>query len=71
MTMPVGEYSSRVSVVMIFFNEEKFISEAVESVLAQTYQNWELLLVDDGSTDGTMHFQGCDDPKLSIVVYND
>lgn len=40
-----------VSVIMIFLNEEKFIEEAIESVFAQTYDNWELLLVDDGSSD--------------------
>lgn len=40
-----------VSVIMIFLNEERFISEAIESVLAQSYRDWELLLVDDGSTD--------------------
>lgn len=36
---------------MIFLNGEKFIQDAIASVLAQTYDNWELLLVDDGSTD--------------------
>jgi glycosyltransferase involved in cell wall biosynthesis len=40
-----------VSVVMIFLNAERFIQEAIESVFAQTYNAWELLLVDDGSTD--------------------
>ena len=40
-----------VSVITIFLNEEKFIQEAIDSVFAQTYDHWELLLVDDGSTD--------------------
>src|SRR5215813_4804398 len=42
-----------VSVIIIFLNEEKFIREAIESVSAQTYDNWELLLVDDGSSDAS------------------
>jgi glycosyltransferase involved in cell wall biosynthesis len=42
-----------VSVITIFLDEERFLAEAVESVLAQTYEAWELLLVDDGSTDGS------------------
>lgn len=40
-----------VSVNTIFFNEERFLGEAIESVLAQTYADWELLPCDDGSTD--------------------
>jgi len=42
-----------VSVIIIFFNAEKFFDEAIASVFAQTYPNWELLLVDDGSTDNS------------------
>ena len=42
-----------VSVIVIFLNAARFLSEAVESVFAQTYGSWELLLVDDGSTDGS------------------
>jgi glycosyltransferase involved in cell wall biosynthesis len=40
-----------VSVITTFLNGERFIREAIESVFAQTYTNWELILVDDGSTD--------------------
>jgi glycosyltransferase involved in cell wall biosynthesis len=40
-----------VSVVLIFLNEERFIEEAVLSVCNQTMTDWELILVDDGSTD--------------------
>jgi glycosyltransferase involved in cell wall biosynthesis len=42
-----------VSVITIFLNGEKFIEEAIRSVLAQTYSNWELILVDDGSSDAS------------------
>jgi glycosyltransferase involved in cell wall biosynthesis len=40
-----------VSVVLIFLNEEQFLEEAVQSVRDQTLTDWELVLVDDGSTD--------------------
>jgi glycosyltransferase involved in cell wall biosynthesis len=43
----------RVSIVTPFLNAVRFIEESIESVLAQTYDGWELLLVDDGSTDGS------------------
>ena len=42
-----------VSAIIIFLNEERFLAQAVGSVLEQRHANWELLLVDDGSTDGS------------------
>jgi glycosyltransferase involved in cell wall biosynthesis len=42
-----------VSVVTAFYNEERFLRECIESVISQTYENWELILVDDGSTDNS------------------
>jgi glycosyltransferase involved in cell wall biosynthesis len=42
-----------VTVITIFFNAERFLEETIISVLEQSYGEWELLLVDDGSTDGS------------------
>jgi glycosyltransferase involved in cell wall biosynthesis len=50
--MPVAD-SQLVSVIIIFWNAKPFLAEAVASVVAQSYPDWELLLVDDGSTDGS------------------
>ena len=42
-----------VSVIVPFLDVAPFLAEAIESVRAQTYANWELLLCNDGSTDGS------------------
>ena len=44
---------SLVSVIIPLFNAEKFIGETIRSVVTQSYNNWELIIVDDCSTDGS------------------
>jgi glycosyltransferase involved in cell wall biosynthesis len=48
-----GSRDPRVSVVVPFLNASRFLEETIESVFAQSYSEWELLLCDDGSTDGS------------------
>src|SRR5438552_16076786 len=47
--------SPRVSIVICFLNAQALLRESIESVFSQTFDAWELLLVDDGSTDALLH----------------
>ena len=46
--------NKKISVIMGIYNCENTLSEAIESILDQTYTNWELIMCDDGSSDRTM-----------------
>jgi glycosyltransferase involved in cell wall biosynthesis len=48
----LAAHNPKVSCIIIFLNGETFIQEAIESIIDQTFADWELILVDDGSTDG-------------------
>ena len=50
----MSENCPLISVCMPAFNAGKFITEAIESILNQSYSNWELIIVNDGSTDDTL-----------------
>lgn len=57
-----------VSVIMPVYNGEKYIREAIDSVLGQTYENFELILIDDASTDRSIEFiKNYNDPRIILI----
>ena len=60
-----------ISVTMITYNHEKYISEAIESVLNQTFTDFELIIVNDGSTDKTEEIiKNCQDNRI-VYIYQE
>src|SRR4030095_324761 len=57
-----------VSIMMPFLNREATLSRAIQSILAQTFQDWELIAVDDGSTDRSVEvIEGFKDARIQVV----
>jgi len=60
----------RVSIVMASFNHESFIHECIQSALGQTFQDFEFIITDDGSTDGTVDsVKAFHDPRIVLEVF--
>jgi glycosyltransferase involved in cell wall biosynthesis len=58
----------RVTVLLPVYNDRRFVGRAIASVLGQTFRDFELVVLDDGSTDGSMEIVGgFRDPRLRIV----
>ena len=62
--------SALVSVIMPVYNGEKYLKEAIFSILNQTYQNFELIIIDDGSTDNSIKIINELKSKFSKIIYS-
>lgn len=63
--------SPLVSVIMPCYNAERYVKEAVQSVFDQTLQSWELIVVDDGSTDGSaaiLRELAAREPRMRVIT---
>lgn len=59
-----------ISVVIPSFNHEKYISEAIQSVLDQTYQDFEIVITDDGSSDNSVKLiKEFTDSRIKLFVF--
>lgn len=57
-----------ISVMMVFYNSERYIKETIESILNQTFRNFELLLINDGSTDNSVKIvENFHDERVRLV----
>lgn len=57
-----------ISVLMSVYNGERYLAEAVESILNQTFTDFEFIIINDGSTDGTAAIlQTYDDPRIKLI----
>jgi len=66
--MPQAPTAPSISVLMPAYNASAFIRQSVQSVLAQTYEDFELLVVNDGSTDDTRDILArIDDPRIRVL----
>lgn len=58
----------KISAIMPAYNAEKYIGEAIESILNQTFADFEFIIIDDGSTDGTKKIiKEYDDPRIVLL----
>jgi len=63
-----------ISIITPTYNHEKYISECIESVVNQTYKNWEMIIVDDASSDKTVEIvkkYAAQDSRIKLILHDE
>ena len=60
-----------VSIILPFYNSQKFLDATIKSVINQTYKNWELFLINDGSSDNSLEIavKYLKDKRFKLISY--
>ena len=61
-----------VSIVVPVYNTGKYLNRCMNSIVKQTYSNIEVILIDDGSTDSSLHIcekYAGEDPRITVLIY--
>lgn len=65
-----AKFVPQISVIIPAYNAETTICETIESVIAQTHTDWELIVIDDGSTDNTLKvLEQIDEPRMKVFSF--
>ena len=68
-TLDASSFLTPVTVLMTVYNNAKYLREAVESILAQTFRDFEFLIIDDGSRDDSVEIiRGFNDRRIRLIV---
>ncbi|MDE2223595.1 MAG: glycosyltransferase family 2 protein, partial [Candidatus Omnitrophica bacterium] len=71
MTSRTSVGAPRVSVLMTIYNAAPFLQESIDSLLTQSFQNWELIAVENGSTDTSAEIlAGYKDPRIRVFHFS-
>ena len=61
-------HTPRISIVMSVYNSEKYLREAIDSILKQTFKDFEFIIINDGSTNGTREIlESYNDPRIILI----
>ena len=67
-----NNYFPQITIITTSYNYAEYISQTIESVLAQTFSNWELIIVDDASSDNSVEVikKYCDDKRIKLICHD-
>ena len=61
----------KISVLMTIYNHENYLKYSINSILKQSFKNWELIAIDNGSTDNTKNIKSFSDKRIKKNLFKE